>query len=1136
MASWSAKVASLGSGIQWIADWQANERARWANANVDGAQNDAGRSAYQYTGDATLWGKPIPITWGKRRITGQLLQIGIQSQQTTVEERPTFPDYSNSPILVSNPGINVVQNNLTWTPKTKFVSTFAYCFGQPGNTSAIQILRKLWFNGQLVYDIGQGYLSNEIRFRFYQGDNVQIPDAELNRERYTHPVAYRGLMYIVFYEYSIAAATGMGNPLVEAEFAEQVVNVQTAYQFDSFGSSTVAGVQFHGEGEGYDAKKNVLYVIGSDDNIYKYRGSDRSLLDVYPCEVTNMYASVFGLVRVANVPYLVGINAGSNSRAIYLINADTGDLVTQLGTNNSGFTPSATNYPGLNNATLTIVNEIGGEAAYVTVDDVFGDYIFIFLISNGEMTYITRYDIAASDSQWGITVKQAGSINTYHGSGLNLLKNNVVLHTGEFPITMMFTCPLDASIIVTEKEPASGPGYNIYKIFADGTIAWNLNEVNAPGIMPPTYDNDRIMASNTAGQRLAWRNGGSLVTLNFLSGSYEITPALSGWPTEVNMVYDAYSHSFIRSTGNPGYVEQRPILEQTTSNMLLSTFLRNLAERQGYETGNIQITGIDDQIIGAVISDVTNLDTVITDLKKAYNFEVIKRGPVIRFTRRGYGSDFEVDATIGEADRAITSDDGDEYVTVESEIAPPGQTPGTIRLKYIDPDYNYTANEFIHKRNADNVDVSSEMQLNLPIIMPGSDAAALAARVLLDSAMNGVTHEFRLPQKYLAYEPGDVFQLDFEDYSDTVRAVEIAYNADWSMSVKSEAILTDIGPTYDLEPPILPEENPALLSGEGEPIVFDTTLIQPTDQISIDGLEMYIAAIGSGRLPVVGGTTINKSADGQPYGPIGNSNDELTYGSAMTLLPAGPVMSIEYDAVLELRLLQGDGTDFATADKYDVLAGTANRLLVGREGRWEQIGFIEAAFDADTRVVTLTGLIRGLRGTEVMSGLHTLGDLVVLIEDDTILEDYEDVASLGDAVVYAVADNVGRLNTADAKAVPISGTTRMPWAVANVYVEDVAGDVEIEWQRRTRLYGPLNNGNPDVPLDEESELYSVDIYRAGNVVRTVENLTSPAYTYTAADQSTDGWSGPITSIQLDIFQISALVGRGFANAGTHDVN
>lgn len=1123
-------------GAAWLADWQSQERARWANQTGDDAGNAAGRAAYQYTGDASLWGKPIPITWGTRRITGQLLQIGIQSQKTTVEERPTFIDYGNSPVYT---GANLIGNNITWTPTTRFYSTFAYCFGQPGNQAAKQILRKLWFNGQLVYDIGQGYLSNEIRFRFYQGDEEQIPDAELNRERYTHPVAYRGLMYIVFYDYSIAAATGFGNPLVEAEFSERDTNAQPTYEFDSFGASTVPGVGFGGPSVGYDAKKNVLYVAGTDGNIYKYRGSDRVLLDVYPIigldplGVGEINSDVLTFLRVSNIPYLVAKDSASNTAAIYLINADTGEVVDQVGTNGSGLTPSLTAIVGPVRGTAFVNAEAAGDVGYVEISSVF-NVIYSFKVTVDSIV-CTSFRTYASDVRWGLTLRQNGVVTTYDLVGNKLYKNGVLFRTGEHNMALVFSCPLDQTIIIFERTDGTAAPFNLYKLRADGTVVWNIDEVSQPSMGVPAFSNVILMQSNTAGQRISWHNSSNIFTLNFLSGAVDIEPIVGSFPTTTDMIYDAYSHTFIRATGSSGTVEQRPILQQTTDDILLSTFLRNLAERQGYETANIQITGINDTIVGAVIAEVTDIENVLTDLKVAYNFEILKRGPVIRFTRRNYGSGFDVDVTLNESDRAILSEDENEFITVNSEIAPPGQTPGTIRLKYIDPEYNYTANEFIHKRNADNVDVSSERQLNLPIIMSGSQAAALAARVLLNAAMNGVTHELRLPQKYLAYEPGDVFLLEFDDYSDTVRAVEIAYNADWSMSIKSEAILTDIGPTYLLEPPILPPEPPELLSGEGAPIIFDTTLIKPTDQLDIGVLEMYVAAIGAGRLPVVGATTVNKSVDGQAYGPIGSSTDELTYGSAIDLLPAGPVMTIEYDAVLRFRLLQGEGSSFQTADKYDVLAGTANRLLVGREGRWEQIGFIQASFDTDTREVTLTGLIRGLRGTEICAALHQRGDLVVLIENGPILQTYEQSGSINETVVFVIADNVGRLNFTDALAVPVSGSTRKPWAVANVHVENSAGDLDFSWDRRTRLYGPLNNGNPTVPLDEEAELYDVVIYRAGVIVRTVENLTSSAYTYTAAEQSADGWSGSITSIRLDIYQISALVGRGFVKAGTYDV-
>jgi len=1117
------------SGAAWITQWQAEERARWANADVDSAANSAGRSAYRYTGDASLWGKPIPITWGTRRITGQLLQIGIQEQKTTVEEKPTFIDYGDSPIYT---GVNLVGNNITWTPKTKFVSTFAYCFGQPGNPSARQILRKLWFNQQLVYDIDRGYLSPEIRFRFYQGDELQVADEPLNRERYTYPVAYRGLMYIVFYEYSIAASTGMGNPLVEAEFAEQQTNNQSETLFTNLDYGALA---FASTNVVFDPKKNVYYGV-IDGTIYKYSGATKALIDAYditgiPDDLGNEPDNVHLFLRVANVPYLFFRRFLSNSCRLFMVNADTGVVADYVGTDGASLTPSLTNILSTDVMSGIVVRTAEGEEGHLSVLGLLNTLYFM-TVSNGQLEVKQFYSTLPSGQESTRALRRNNSTDLWTWSGVNLYERGVLKHTASYQITQVIPSPFDETLVIMTK----GAVDQVYKYDpTSNTVKWLLDSNNTPGLVTQIEANYRMWhGSFTAGQMIAWPSGSNIFLLNFLSGALEIIPNGNVSAIAANSIYDAYSNSFtFLATGG---IAQAPILNQTAAGLPLATFLRNLAERQGYETANITVTGISDQVIGAVIGEVSDIDSILMDLKKAYNFEIIKRGSRITFSRRNYGPDFEVDATLTEADRALVSEDENEFVTVNSEMSPPGQTPGTVRLKYIDPDYNYTANEFIHKRNADNVDVTSELPLNLPIIMTGSDAAALAARVLLETAMNGVTHEFRLPQRYLAYEPGDVFSLEFDDYTDTVRAVEIAYNADWSMSVKSEAILTSVGPTYLLEPPILPPESPELIGGEGAPIIFDTTLIRPEDQLTIDALETYLAAIGSGRLPVVGATVINRSLDGQVYGVVGLSQDELTYGSVIGKLPPGPVLSIEYDQVIQIRLLQGDSSDFSTADELDVLAGTANRMLIGREGRWEQIGFIEASYDSGSRVVTLTGIIRGLRGTEIMAPLHQSGDYAVLIQDDSILKSSEAPDMLNEAVVFAVSDNVGRMNVADALALPIVGTTRMPWAVANVTVEEDAGDLDIFWDRRTRLSGPLNNGNPDVPLDEESELYDVVIYRAGSIVRTVENLTSPAYTYTAAQQAADGWSGSITSIQLDIYQISALVGRGFVKAGTYDVN
>jgi hypothetical protein len=61
------------------------------------------------------------------------------------------------------------------------------------------------------------------------------------------------------------------------------------------------------------------------------------------------------------------------------------------------------------------------------------------------------------------------------------------------------------------------------------------------------------------------------------------------------------------------------------------------------------------------------------------------------------------------------------------------------------------------------------------------------------------------------------------------------------------------------------------------------------------------------------------------------------------------------------------------------------------------------------------------------------------------------------------------------------------------------------------------------------------IYRAGAVVRTVSAHTASTFVYTAAMQTADGWSGSIKLIELDVYQLNDVVGRGFARQGVYDV-
>jgi hypothetical protein len=97
-------------------------------------------------------------------------------------------------------------------------------------------------------------------------------------------------------------------------------------------------------------------------------------------------------------------------------------------------------------------------------------------------------------------------------------------------------------------------------------------------------------------------------------------------------------------------------------------------------------------------------------------------------------------------------------------------------------------------------------------------------------------------------------------------------------------------------------------------------------------------------------------------------------------------------------------------------------------------------------------------------------------------------------------------------------------------VAPTAQNLVITWFRRTRIGGAWLDGTGTVPLNEDSELYEVDILNSsGAVVRTLSGLTSPSAIYTAAQMSAD-FAIPPASVKVNVYQISGEVGRGFAGS------
>ena len=103
-----------------------------------------------------------------------------------------------------------------------------------------------------------------------------------------------------------------------------------------------------------------------------------------------------------------------------------------------------------------------------------------------------------------------------------------------------------------------------------------------------------------------------------------------------------------------------------------------------------------------------------------------------------------------------------------------------------------------------------------------------------------------------------------------------------------------------------------------------------------------------------------------------------------------------------------------------------------------------------------------------------------------------------------------------------------PWRTARS-----PGDLTIRWTRRSRSLAADTWGLGDVPLAEISEAYEVEI-RDGVTVKRTLTASATSALYTAAQQIAD-WGvllAPDSSLDIRIYQLSALIGRGAPRAVT----
>ncbi|SNT03150.1 baseplate multidomain protein megatron [Antarctobacter heliothermus] len=547
----------------------------------------------------------------------------------------------------------------------------------------------------------------------------------------------------------------------------------------------------------------------------------------------------------------------------------------------------------------------------------------------------------------------------------------------------------------------------------------------------------------------------------------------------------------------------------------LAALVRHLCVRAGMPEARIDVTGLWGALEGYAIGALESPRASITTLSRHFGFDAVETEGMIRFVMRGRAAVANV-----MHDDLVAASEGD---VLELTRAQETELPQALKWQVARADEDYDAALVEARRiTVDTTRIASE---SFPMAVPPEEAERRCRRALMEAWTGRETAAFRLPPSRLALDPADVVTLAHDGRHIPLRLVSIAD----AEARGIEAVRQD-REAHDLPPgsPRPSSLSKAVVFGAPEVVLLD--LPQLTED-----QPAHRPLIAAHAVPWPGEMAVFRSPSTDGFELLTTFGGRARIGTLVSDFYAGPTSRFDLGNALVVDLLSG--TLESVTDL--TLFGGANALAIETaSGFWEIVQAGTADLIAPGRY-QLTRLLRGQRGTEAaMANPASTGARVVVL-DEALASLPIAEADLGlpwNWRIGPASRAVSGETYVAANFTPV-GVGLRPFSVAHVEQPwrkpRAPGNLTIRWTRRSRALAADSWGAVEVPLIEEVEAYEVEILDGSTVKRVLSVTTTSAF-YSSADQTVD-WGAPLApgdTLDIRIFQISALIGRGAAKTVT----
>lgn len=1133
---------------------------------------------------SSAWGTPIAWGWGTYRIGGNVIwSTRLFEHKQGALGKGSMGGSGGYEYTVSFAvafGRGVISDVLTIWADTKIIYDKRIDPSLPGMVGATQPPGTT-FDKTLVDRQSSGNLNTNLKFRFYQGTETQLPDPAIEADpRITagYVPGFRGLAYIVFED------------LLLSDFGNRIPNIsalvtyegsdQTPYQCRlpatasdgtqpsfadnaSYALDPARGIAYGFTGSGASGYLSVLNLA----TMQTERSVPLSAVLATPLGQFDQLASFGSGVRGFTVDangYLYGLDfTGSDYEKVVKIDPNSlkevarsaaywcPGLFAAFGSNyliTGGFVADAlrvfdtgalatvwTDPAGNRGVLAGFAPVAGSNQIYVVIAS--GTTLSIYLVSvvagTASIALSFQTSVTALLEQAGVDPTTAATYTGFaNGSGVVVLDSDGGL--------VVFIAPQTAASRTRPLVFKWLPGAAACAWANSDLVNWGTDDLAMP---QPSYQ-----AFNVDG-RLQWIMEGELFTLDTVRGAVSKAP----WPNVqsegVGQGYDGAAQTgfnFLLAPPAPPAGYQADFVKSFYAaagggSATVGTIITDICEETGLQASDLDLTRIepDAYVLGYYIGRPTTARDALGPLQAMFMLDFTESDYVLKVVPRGAASA----RTITQSDlcKSTSQQSGDEWI-VEKRVQE-FELPLSYGVSYVDGSIAYNPNTQIVQRTRFPVPTmrsNNRSNITLPVVMDPLTAHAIGEKLLYSIWTERSTYGWATGWTHADLDPTDVVTLQMDDgtvFTPRLETTDLGVDLTCEFSGKSQVGSTYTASDHPGVGAAIPYTQTIPSRGIAKLFVFDLPLLRDQDDTAGSGSCVYLAAAGYGSGSGWPGGAVYGSPDNVTWTLLTTIPNPVTWGSTGNALPpnADP---FSWDTTTQLTVyLASDSDALASVSDDAVLSSAANAFAVQNGSAWEVIQAANVVLNADGSY-TLSRLLRGRRGSDTATDNHAAGDLVVYLSAAELVSVELAIADLNVTRYYRCVTSGTLPEDAQVVTAVNTGADLKPYAPTHVSATlNGSSDIVLSWVRRTRLAGGLVDYTGTVPLAEATESYSIDVMSgpATGVVKRTLTASTPSVIYPNAEILADFGAVP-SSITVRVYQISAVIGRGFTREATLGVS